>query len=240
MKINKGKQAKSRRILIYGEPGVGKSTLAAQFPNPIFLNLEDGIRDLDCDHTDRIESLNEFMGYVVADLPTTEYATIVVDTVDWLEKLLMAEVASRAGKATIEDIGFGKGYQSLEKLWKEVLNGLGYLWNQGRNIILTCHETVDKFADPEGDGYNYYRPALHRNGSSCVSEWCDEVLFCKHRRVSRKADDGKRTVAVAGERIIICNNTQAIEAKNRLGMPDELPMSIESFYGFIQKPEISK
>jgi hypothetical protein len=240
VKINKGKQAKSRRMLIYGEPGVGKSTLASQFPNPIFLNLEDGIRDLDCDHTDRIESAGEFMGYVVAELPKTDYATIVVDTVDWLEKLLMVDVATKAGKATIEDIGFGRGYQSLERLWKEVLNGLGCLWNQGRHVILTCHEAIDKFADPEGDGYNFYRPALHRTGSACVSEWCDEVLFCKHRRVARKADDGRRTVAVAGERIIVCNNTQAIEAKNRLGMPDEVPMSIESFYSFIQKPEISK
>ena len=48
MKINKGKTAKARRMLIYGEPGVGKSTLASRFPHPVFINLEDGIRDWEC------------------------------------------------------------------------------------------------------------------------------------------------------------------------------------------------
>lgn len=238
MKINKGRQAKSRRILIYGEPGVGKSTLASQFPNPIFLNLEDGIRDIDCDSTDKILSMSEFMQYVVVDLPATDYNTVVIDTVDWLEKHLMESVAKKSGKATIEDIGFGKGYQALERAWQEVFNGLSYLWNQGRHIIFTCHEVVDRFSDPEGDGYNFYRPNLHRSGSSCVAEWCDEVLFCGYRRVARQADDGKRVVAAKGDRIIYANNTQAIEAKNRLGMPDQVPMAIESFFEYITKNEI--
>lgn len=238
MAIHKGKQAKARRMLIYGEPGVGKSTLASQFPRPVFLNIEDGIRDLDCDHTDQIRTSREFMQYLVAELPSTDYATIVIDTVDWLEKLLMSDVAQKAGKATIDDIGFGRGYQALAKSWHDVFNGLGHLWNQGRHILFTCHQTIDRFADPEGDGYNYYRPALHKSGSACVTEWCDEVLFCRYGRSIRKADDGKRTVAVQGQRKIVCNNMQSIEAKNRLGMPDEVEMDIKSFYSYLSKPDV--
>ena len=83
MKINKGKTAKARRMLIYGEPGVGKSTLASRFPHPVFINLEDGIRDLECDHTDLVKSFREFQDCLVA-LASTDYATVVVDTVDWL------------------------------------------------------------------------------------------------------------------------------------------------------------
>jgi hypothetical protein len=64
------------------------------------------------------------------------------------------------------------------------------------------------------------------------------VLFCKHQRITKKADDGKRSVALAGERIIVCQNMQSIEAKNRLGMPSEVPMAIESFYGYLTKNEI--
>lgn len=237
MKINKGKTARARRMLIYGEPGVGKSTLASQFPHPVFINLEDGIRDLECDHTDLIKSFREFQDALIA-LASTDYATVVVDTVDWLEKLLMHEVASKAGKATIEDIGFGKGYEALAKMWQGVFAGLGSLWNQGRHIVLTCHEKVDEFRDPEGDGYNYYRPALHRKGSQCVSEWCDELLFCKYQRLSKKADEGKRSVAIAGDRVIVCQNMRSIEAKNRLGMPQEIPMAIESFYPYLTKNEI--
>jgi hypothetical protein len=239
MKINKGKTARARRMLVYGEPGVGKSTLASQFPHPLFVNLEDGIRDIECDHTDLVRSYREFQDLVAVQIPSTDYATIVIDTADWLEKLLAHEVASKAGKATIEDIGFGKGYEALAKMWQGVFAGLGSLWNQGRHIVFTCHETVDKFADPEGESYNYYRPALHRSGSKGVQEWCDEVLFCRHAKVSKKADGDKRTVAISrGERVIVCQNSQSIEAKNRCGMPEELPMAIQSFYPYLTKNEI--
>jgi hypothetical protein len=234
MKISKGIQQKARRILLYGENGIGKSTLAAQFPKPIVLNFENGVFGIDVDSTDKFLSYRELQDFLVLDLPQTDYRTIVIDTADWLERLLMDEVARAAGKSTIEDIGFGRGYQSLEKLWKQVFSALEYLWNENRHIIFTCHETIDRFADPEGDTFNFFRPALHRTGSGCVTEWCDEVLFLKHKRYTRKRDEGfnqERHIAIStGERVIVCNKQAAIEAKNRLGLQDEVPMSIESFY----------
>jgi hypothetical protein len=234
MKINKGVQKKARRMLLYGENGIGKSTLATQFPEPIVLNFEDGVYGINCDSTERIKSFAELQDILVVELVNTQYRTLVLDTADWLEKLLMDEVARQAGKQTVEDIGYGKGYQALEKLWKKVLTMLEFYWHQNRHVVMTCHETIDRFADPEGDTFNFYRPALHRSGSGCVTEWCDEVLFLKHKRFTRKRDEGynqERHIALStGERVIVCNKQPAIEAKNRLHLPDEVPMSIESFY----------
>jgi hypothetical protein len=234
VKLNKGVKKRARRVLIYGENGVGKSTLASQFPDPVFLNIEDGLGDIDCTSTDKIRSIREVEDIIVLDLPKTQFRTIVIDTADWLERLIFEEVASGAGKDTIEEIGFGRGYQSVEKVWKKLFSGLGFLWSQGRNIVFTCHEAIDKFADPEGDSFNYYRPALHKTGSGCVTEWCDEVLFAKYRRFTRKSDEGfnrERAIAVgSGERVLVCNKQPAIEAKNRLGFPNEIPMTIEPWY----------
>ena len=236
MKINKGKVPRARRVLIYGENGIGKSTLAAQFPKPIFLNLEDGIGDLDCDSTDVIRSVKEFYDCLI-HLTDTDYESIVVDTADWLEKLIFAEVAEAAGKKTIDDIGFGKGYQAVELKWKELFNGFGFLWQQGRHIVFTCHETIEKFTNPEGDSYNYWRPSLHLKGSGCVTEWCDEVLFLRYRTHTLTKDEGfgvKRAVAVGGkERFMCCTKSAAHEAKNRLGMPDEMPPVFESIAKFL-------
>lgn len=236
MKINKGKVPRARRVLIYGENGIGKSTLAAQFPKPIFLNLEDGIGDLDCDSTDVIRSVKEFYDCLI-HLTDTDYESIVVDTADWLEKLIFAEVAESAGKKTIDDIGFGKGYQAVELKWKELFNGFGFLWQQGRHIVFTCHETIEKFTNPEGDSYNYWRPSLHLKGSGCVTEWCDEVLFLRYRTHTITKDEGfgsKRAVAVGGkERFMCCTKSAAHEAKNRLGMPDEMPPVFESIARFL-------
>jgi hypothetical protein len=223
--INKGKRERARRVLIYGENGVGKSSLASQFPNPLFLNIEDGVGDLNVDSTAVIKSVNDFMGCLIG-VWDTDYETVVVDTVDWLEKLIMAEVAKEAGKKTIDDIGFGKGYQAVEQKWKALFEGFAALWGQGRHIVFTCHEVIEKFSNPEGDSYNYYRPSLHIKGSGCVTEWCDEVLFLRYKIATRQMDEGfgnKRAIAIGGkERVIVCNKQATVEAKNRLGMPDEL------------------
>lgn len=223
--INKGKRERARRVLIYGENGVGKSSLASQFPNPLFLNIEDGVGDLEVDSTSVIKSVTDFMGCLVG-VWDTDYETIVIDTVDWLEKLIFNEVAKEAGKKTIDDIGFGKGYQAVEQKWKALFEGFAALWGQGRHIVFTCHEVIEKFSNPEGDSYNYYRPSLHLKGSGCVTEWCDEVLFLRYKVATIQKDEGfgnKRAIAIGGkERVIVCNKQATVEAKNRLGMPDEL------------------
>lgn len=226
MQINKGKRERARRVLIYGENGVGKSSLASKFPSPLFLNIEDGVGDLDVDSTSVIKSVTDFMSCLIA-VWDTEYETIVVDTVDWLEKLIFNEVAKEAGKKTIDDIGFGKGYQAVEQKWKALFEGFAALWGQGRHIVFTCHEVIEKFQNPEGDSYNYYRPSLHLKGSGCVTEWCDEVLFLRYKVASTiQKDEGfgnKRSIAIGGkDRVIICNKQATVEAKNRLSMPDEL------------------
>jgi hypothetical protein len=236
VKIHKGKKQRARRVLIYGENGVGKSTIASRFPNPLFLNLEDGLGDIDCDSTEVIKSVTEFDGCLI-HCAETEYQTIVVDTVDWLEKLIFDDVAKKAGKDTIDDIGFGKGYQAVELAWREIFKGLGYLWNQGRHIVFTCHEMTEKLTNPEGDSYNYWRPSLHTKGSGLVTEWCDEVLFVRYKTHTVIKEEGfgrKRAIGIGGkERVIICNKTAAVEAKNRLGMPDELPHSFEAISQFL-------
>ncbi len=243
MKINKGKKNRARRVLIYGENGVGKSSIAARFPKPLFLNIEDGIGDLDVDSTDVIKSVTEFTGCLI-ELADSDYQTIVVDTIDWLEKLIFEDVAKRANKKTIEDIGFGKGYQAVEQEWKSLFEGFTYLWNQGRHIVFTCHEHLEKFSNPEGDSYNFWTPALHAKGSGCVAEWCDEVLFVRYKTNTVQKEEGfgaKRSIAIGGkERVIVCNKTATVEAKNRLGMPDEIPLSFEAIAKYLPVIEKSK
>jgi hypothetical protein len=243
VKINKGKKNRARRVLIYGENGVGKSSIAARFPKPLFLNIEDGIGDLDVDSTDVIKSVTEFTGCLI-ELADSDYETIVVDTIDWLEKLIFEDVAKRANKKTIEDIGFGKGYQAVEQEWKSLFEGFTYLWNQGRHIVFTCHEHLEKFSNPEGDSYNFWTPALHAKGSGCVAEWCDEVLFVRYKTNTVQKEEGfgaKRSIAIGGkERVIVCNKTATVEAKNRLGMPDEIPLSFEAIAKYLPVIEKSK
>jgi hypothetical protein len=222
--------------LVYGENGVGKSSFAAQWPTPLFLNLENGIGDIDCDSTDVIRSVSEFYG-ILLELHTTPYQTVVVDTIDWLEKLIFAEVAKQAGKATIEDIGFGRGYQAVEQQWQSILMGFAYVWERGKHVVFTCHESIERFTNPEGDSFNFWRPSLHQKGSGCITEWCDEVFFLRFRvaTITKKEGFGvERAVGVGGkDRVLKTTKTAGYEAKNRLGLPDEIAPTFEAIRPYL-------
>lgn len=239
MQIRKGKQRRPRRVLIYGENGVGKSSFAAKFPKPIFLNFEDGVGDLDVDSTPIITSLPDLMNCVI-DIYNShhEYQSVVVDTADWLERLVMRDVAQKAGKETIEQIGFGKGMETVAYKWRELLQGFTSLWEQGRHIVFVAHANIKKFKNPEGDAYDYWCPALDEKGSGLIPEWCDEVLFAKSRIHTIQREEGPakavRAVAIGGkERYMVTNESAASVAKNRLGLPEEMPLDFAAFAKYL-------
>ena len=49
MNIVSGKQPKARKVLLYGPEGIGKTSLARQFPRPLFLDTERGTGEYDVD-----------------------------------------------------------------------------------------------------------------------------------------------------------------------------------------------
>jgi hypothetical protein len=229
MKINKGKRIKPRRTLLYGVHGVGKSEWASQSPGCLFLNLEDGLNDIDCDSTDVLSTfdcvIDALRWLAEKDHP---YKNICIDSIDWLESLAHKEVALKAGKDSIAEIGYGAGYKQAVALWNRVLFALEWLRTEkGVGVILLAHADIKKFQSPEQDSYDRYQPALHESASSLLQEWCDEVLFASYRIAVRKEDQGfdkTRNIAVdAGERYIRTTETAAVLAKNRLNMPPEIP-----------------
>ena len=94
MNISKGKSRKPPRVVVYGTEGIGKSTFGNTAPAPIFLPTEDGLGEIDCERFPLAKSYDEFIGNL-GQLCQAEhnYQTAVVDTLDWLEKLIWAKVA---------------------------------------------------------------------------------------------------------------------------------------------------
>lgn len=239
MKITTGKQILPRRILLYGQHGIGKSTWAADSPSPIFLDIEGGINDLD---VARSEHLREY-GQVVDCISWLvqnphEYRTLVVDTIDWLEHLIHHVVAKEASKGNISDIGYGKGYEAAREKWDFLLRGFDVLRMQrGMMVILLAHAKVTRFENPETDAYDRYDLDLHKSSCGMLQEWADEVLFAASRVFTRNEDLGfgkERKIAVgSGERFIRTTETAAAVAKNRLRLPAELPLDWSAFAKFL-------
>jgi len=235
--IQTGRENKPPRIMLYGQEGVGKSTFGASAPAPIFIQTEDGLGEIDCCKFPLAQSVEDVIIELTA-LRDEEhnFRTVVIDSLDWLERLIFDEICKEFGVRSIEkaDGGYGKGYVDALVHWRKVLALLDDLRNKrGMMVILLAHAKVERFEDPENAAYDRYSPRLHKHAASLVSEWVDTVLFAtKRMRVSKDGDS--RTIAApigadGGERIIRTNGSPACIAKNRYGLPNEIPLSWDEF-----------
>ena len=239
--VQKGKQSAPRRVMLYGTHGIGKSSFGAMTPKPIFIQTEDGLGEIDCDRFPLAQTFDQVIS-TLSELYTKQhdYRTIVVDSLDWLERLIWAEVCKKRGVESIEDIGYAKGYIFALTQWRQVLDGLTALRNQREMmILLIAHSKIEKFENPETDSYDRYVPRLHKLASALLQEWCDEVLFATCKVYTKVTDEGfnrKKAKGIGtGERIIRTTERPAHVAKNRLNLSDELPLDWNTYSKCLKK-----
>jgi hypothetical protein len=244
--IHSGKRPAPRRVMLYGTHGIGKSTFAAGSEKPIFIQTEDGLGEIDCDKFPLAETFEQVID-ALSELYTEKhpYRTVVVDSLDWLERLIWADVCKKRMVESIEDIGYAKGYVFALTQWREFLDGLTALRNErGMTSVLIAHAKIEKFENPETETYDRYVPRLHKLASAVVQEWCDEILFATYRVHVKQTDEGfnrKRTQGVGtGERIVRTTERPAHVAKNRLDLPEELPLDWKAYINHMPKKKGEK
>jgi hypothetical protein len=237
--IQSGKQSAPRRVMLYGVQGVGKSCYASKAPNPIFIQTEDGLCEIDCAKFPLTTSFDDAMK-ALSELYTEEhpYRTVIVDSLDWMERLIWEEVCKKRMVENIEDIGYAKGYTFALNQWREFLEGLTALRNdKGMTIILIAHAKIERFENPETEAYDRYAPRLHKLATAIIAEWCDEVLFACYKVHTKLTEEGfnrKRAQGIGtGERVIRTQERPAHMAKNRLNLPEELPLGWDAYAQYI-------
>lgn len=134
-----------------------------------------------------------------------------------------------ARKAKTTAISVGLSYAEEEDL-KQHLCLCVVRARKGMAVILIAHAAVERFEDPEHAAYDRYTPQLHKKACSLVCEWVDAVLFASRRmRVDSTTGKAAPVGADGGERILRTNGSPACIAKNRFGLPTELPLSWSAF-----------
>ena len=135
-KVQHGRTPKPPRVLCYGVEGIGKSSFGAQAPNPIFIQTEDGLDELDCDKFPLAQSYDE-VAAALTDLCNQphDYETVVIDSLDWLERLIWDKLCSQHGVSSIEKVdgGYARGYMHALTYWREIIDHLNILRNQRGN-----------------------------------------------------------------------------------------------------------
>ena len=224
------------RVVIHGDGGVGKTTFAASAYKPIFLPFEDGLDGIEVDAFPRLGNYQDAID-AIASLAQDQhdYGTAVVDSLDWFEPLVWTDVAKAAGKNSIEEIPYGKGYAEALPMWRKFLDGLNYLREtRGMAVILIAHSEIKRFEAPDSEPFDRYQIKLHRGANAMVREWADIIGFAHHETAIKKDSNGFSTRArgvATGRRMLRVAETPACVAKNRYSLPDVLPLSWEALVG---------
>ena len=249
MKITKGKRARAQKVVIYGTEGIGKSSLAAQFPEPLFIDTEGSTDNMDVARLDKPTSwvmLNNQIAFIKAN--PTVCKTLVIDTIDWAESLCVDNLCAIHGKKGIEDFGYGNGYVYAKEEMGRFLNRLQDLIEIGINVVLTAHAQIRKFELPDEMGsYDKYELKLGKKTSSqtapLVKEWADMVLFCNYKTYLITQEGSTKKKAQGSQRVMYTEHAAAWDAKNRHGLPSELPLdynSIAHIFKTKEKEEVKK
>lgn len=238
IKIERGPKAnKPVKAVIYGPEGIGKSTFAAQFPAPLFIDTEGSTDLMDVMRFPRPEVWEQLLAEVEAVIQNpTCCKTLVIDTGDWAERLCETYVCKKGGKEGIEDFGYGKGYTCVKEEFGRVLDKLSKANEAGINIVVTAHCIIRKFERPDEMGaYDRYELKLgNKAGNQCAAllkEWADCVLFANYKEIVTEVN-GKNKVQ-GGRRVMYTNHAPTWDAKNRFGLKEELPFEYEQISQYI-------
>jgi hypothetical protein len=217
-------------FVLYGVDGVGKTSLAAEWPNPIYLNTtgEETPNDIELPTPGEIESYGDLVDYIGELLSTDHgFQTVIIDSMDGLEPLVWAETCRRLGVPSIETPGFGKGYVEADKEWFNLLDGFAHLKKAGIGVVLLAHPHIDRFDSPTSDPYSRYDLKLHKRARGFVREKADVVAFVNYRTTLKEKEVARQTKVAhgegSGERNIHLEERPGFLAKNRYSMPASVP-----------------
>lgn len=242
MEIIKGKIKRAKKVVVYGPEGIGKSTFASRFPDPVFIDTEGSTNDMDVARLPRPTSwtrLLEEIEYVEKNPGVCK--TLVIDTIDWAEQLCVEHVCAKHNKSGIEDFGYGNGYVYTKEEFGRFLNRLTDVIEAGIHVVLTAHAQLRKFEQPDEMGaYDRWELKLGKKTQSqtspLVKEWADMLLFCNYKTYSIAVDDkGKKHKAQGGKRVMYTCHHPCWDAKNRYGLPDECEFDYGVIAGIIEQ-----
>lgn len=240
MNITKGKTAKAIRVVVYGVEGIGKTTFASQMPGAVFCDTEGSTAHMDVARFDLPQKwmdIHEAIDWTMEH--PDQVGTFVLDTADWAEKLCARYVCEEEpvtksgdtrGWKNIEDAGYGKGYVYMKTAFQKLLDKLTALTEKGVNVCITAHAILKKFEQPDEMGaYDRWSLKLNeKNISPLLKEWGDMVLFANYKTDVVKTNDGKTKGRGGQKRIMYTQHNACWDAKNRFGLPDEMPFEFSS------------
>lgn len=228
--ITKGKIPSAVRCVCFGPEGIGKSTFASKFPEPLFIDTEGGTKQLDVSRFPTPETWHDLLEEIDAVIEEPEVCrTLVIDTIDRAEVLLVNALLKEGSCDSIEKYGggYGKGYTALqERFLKDFLNRLDRVIAKGVNVTLVAHAQMRKFESPDDQPYDRWELKVSKKVAPLVKEWSDILLFMNYD-ITVIEENGKSKAKGRAKRMMHANHHPTYDAKNRYNLPDDMPLDFK-------------
>ena len=214
-------------VVLYGPGGIGKTTFASKMKQPVIVQAEDGIGKIECPHFPVASTYTEFEDNLKALInDDSEFFTVVIDSLDWLETLIHEHVCEKNGWPDISSPSYGKGYMVALETFKEYLGLINQLRNKGFTVLQIAHNEVRRYEDPSLEPRDRHQIKLHRKAADLIIEHSDCVFFANYKigTIQVKGKSGGMTTKLKqGDRTIFTQETPGFQAKNRFGLEPEMP-----------------
>jgi hypothetical protein len=227
MEIISGKIKSAQKVVVYGPEGIGKTSFAAQFPDPVFIDTEGSTKYIDVRRTVAPSSWTMLLSQVDEIRSSPDICkTLVIDTADWAEMLCSESVCASYQKRNIEEFGYGKGYVYLAEEFGRLLNKLNDVIDLGIHVVFVAHATMRKFEQPDEWGsYDRWELKLQRKTAPLLKEWADMLLFVNYKTIPIKDNKSQKIKAQGGKRVMYTSHHSCWDAKNRHDLDEELDFS---------------
>ncbi|MBR3639781.1 MAG: ATP-binding protein [Clostridia bacterium] len=226
LNITTGKIDRPKKVVVYGAEGIGKTTFASKFPNPLFIDTEGGTAHMDVRRVEKPDTWDALVDLVgeIANTPGV-CETLVLDTADWAEQSCILSVCKKYKKAGIEEFGYGKGYTYVAEEFARLLAACDRVIAAGMHVVITAHAKMRKFEQPDEMGaYDRWEMKLSKQVAPLLKEWCDMLLFCNYKTYVVSTENNGAKKAQGGKRVIYTSHHPCWDAKNRQGLPEEMDL----------------
>lgn len=230
--LSLAKKPANRPIIctITGDAGVGKTRLAATFPNPVFIRAEDGMQSIpESERPDAfpvISDPKDLWDQLTALINEEhDYKTVVVDSVTALERLFIQHVVdsdSKKPKSINQALGgYGAGLAAVASMHQRVRKAAGLLNAKGIHVVFIAHADTVTIELPDQDPYTRYDLRLGKRSTAPYVDDVDLVGYLKLETFT--TGDGERKKAISdGTRVLVAYTTAANVSKNRYHISDDL------------------